>query len=156
MNRRDVLDLGLSAGLLSIGVAAAAESPAAGTQDMHEMSKMHSHLAADSQYADLIAATSRCITTGDSCLSHCLTLLGQGDKDLAACAKTVRDTIAACTALQQLAASGSSHVKALATVVSAICADCETECRKHERHPVCKECEKACHDCKTLCDKVAA
>ena len=45
---------------------------------------------------------------------------------------------------------------ALAKVVSGICSDCEAECKKHEMHSVCKECEKACHDCKELCDKVAA
>jgi Cys-rich four helix bundle protein (predicted Tat secretion target) len=116
----------------------------------------HEHHASGPPHADLVAATSHCISTGDACLSHCLLLLGQGDKELADCARTVRDTIAACTALRELAAADSPHLKALAQVVSGICSDCESECKKHEKHPVCKDCEKACHDCKELCDKVAA
>ena len=116
----------------------------------------HAHHTSGSRYADLVSATSNCISTGDACLSHCLILLGQGDKELATCARTVRDTIAACTALRELAAADSPHVKALAKVVSGICSDCEAECKKHEKHSVCRDCEKACHDCKELCDKVAA
>jgi Cys-rich four helix bundle protein (predicted Tat secretion target) len=115
----------------------------------------HDHHGPGSKYADLVAATSHCVVTGDACLSHCLTMLGQGDKELANCARAVRDTIAACTALRELAAANSPHVQALSKVVSAICSDCEAECRKHEQHAVCKDCETACHDCKALCDKAA-
>jgi Cys-rich four helix bundle protein (predicted Tat secretion target) len=67
--------------------------------------------------------------------------LGEGDKELAGCAKTVRDTIAACTALRELAAADSPHAKDLAKVFSGICGDCEAECKKHEKHSVCKDCE---------------
>jgi Cys-rich four helix bundle protein (predicted Tat secretion target) len=141
MNRRQILEFGAAATLATVaGVAIAAVDP---------------H-GAGSRYADLVAATSHCVTAGDACLTHCLTLLGEGDKELAGCAKTVRDTIAACSALRELAAADSPHVKDLARVVSSICGDCEAECRKHERHPVCKDCEKACHDCREVCDRAAA
>lgn len=157
MNRREVLKFVASTGLLAVGAtAAAAEPPTGGAHDAMPMAGMHHHDATASPYADLATASSHCVSTGDACLSHCLTLLGQGDKELAACAKTVRDTIAACTALRELAAADSPHVKELAKVVSGICGDCEAECKKHEKHSVCKDCEKACHDCREICDKVAA
>lgn len=156
MNRREVI--GITSALSLAGMAAkvlAAEQMPAG-HDMHAGAAAHDHHAGAARYADLAAAASHCVSTGDACISHCLTLLGQGDKELAACAKTVRDTIAACTALRELAAADSPHVKAMAKVVSNICADCEAECKKHEKHAVCLDCEKACHDCKGLCDRVAA
>ena len=157
MNRREILGIGTAATLATVaGIAMAADDPQAGAHGMHRMAAGHEHHGAGSRYADLVASTSHCVTAGDACLSHCLTLLGEGDKELAACAKTVRDTIAACTALRELAAADSPHVKDLARVVSGICGDCEAECKKHEKHSVCKDCEKACHDCKDICDRVSA
>jgi Cys-rich four helix bundle protein (predicted Tat secretion target) len=157
MNRREILGFGTAATFATVaGIAMAADDPQAGGHDIHQMAAGHEHHGAGSRYADLVAATSHCVTAGDACLSHCLTLLGEGDKELAACAKTVRDTIAACTALRELAAADSPHVKDLAKVVSGICGDCEAECKKHEKHSVCKDCEKACRDCKEVCDRVSA
>jgi hypothetical protein len=44
--------------------------------------------------------------------------------------------------MQALARDADSpHVKDLAKVVSGICGDCEAECKKHEKHSVCKDCE---------------
>jgi len=157
MNRREILGMGTAASLASIaGMAIAADDPHTAGHDMHAMAAGHEHHGVASPYADLVAATSHCVTAGDACLSHCLTLLGQGDTEVAACSKTVRDTIAACTALRELASANSPHVKDLARVVSSICGDCEAECKKHEKHPVCKDCEKACRDCKEVCDRVSA
>jgi len=45
------------------------------------------------------------VNTGEACVAHCLVLLREGDKELAACAKKVQDTIAFCTALRQMAAA---------------------------------------------------
>jgi Cys-rich four helix bundle protein (predicted Tat secretion target) len=75
------------------------------------------------KYGDLVAATSQCVNKGETCLAHCITLLGDGDKELAACAKTVEDIIASCTALRQMAATNSPHVAKFAAVVSDICND---------------------------------
>ncbi len=148
MNRREVLDLVAAVGFTSVaGAAIAADSPPA--HDMHKMPGMHDHAA-------LVAATSKCVTTGDACLTHCLSLLGEGHKELAACAKTVRDTIAACTALRELAAADSPHVAALAKVVADICRGCKTECDKHHEHQPCRDCGEACAQCAKECDKVAA
>jgi Cys-rich four helix bundle protein (predicted Tat secretion target) len=149
MNRRELLGVVAVSGLVGTTAAQAADPPAMG----HEH---HDH-AAMSKYGDLVADTTRCINTGEACTAHCLDLLGQGDKDLAACAKTVRDTVASCTALRQLAAANSPHVGKLAAVVGDICKDCETECRKHEaKHRVCHDCAEACARCATECQKAAA
>ena len=155
MNRRELLEIVSSVGLTTISAAVvAAETPPA--QGVQNTPGVHDHAAMSGKYAALIAATSKCVNTGDACLSHCLTLLGQGDKDLAACAKTVRDTIAACTALRELAAANSPHVAPLAKVVAGICRDCKSECDKHEKHQVCRECGEACAQCAKECDKAAA
>ena len=155
MNRREVLDLVTAVGLTSFaGAAVAADAKAA--HDMQNMPAAHDHAAMSGKYPALVAATSKCVTTGDACVNHCLTLLGEGDKELAACAKTVRDTIAACTALRELAAANSPHVAALAKVVADICRGCKSECDKHDKHQPCRDCGEACAQCAKECDKVAA
>jgi len=149
MNRRELLELVAVASLATTTAAQAADPPVTG----HEH---HDH-AAMGKYRDLVAATSHCVNEGDTCIAHCLTLLGDGEKDLAACAKTVEDVVASCTALRQLAAANSPHVAKLAGVVGDICTDCETECRKHEKkHSVCRDCAEACAQCAKECQKAAA
>lgn len=155
MNRRNLLRIGTATGLGMIAAAAVgAEDASPAGHITHPMPAGHEHQS--SKYGGLIAAASNCVTTGDVCLSHCLTMLGQGDKDLADCARTVRETIAACTALRELAAAESPHLRDMAKVVSGICADCEAECKKHDKHAVCRDCAKACRECKDACDKASA
>jgi Cys-rich four helix bundle protein (predicted Tat secretion target) len=150
MNRRELLEGIAMTGLVGIAAAHAADTPV--TEHTH-----HDHAALKSKYGDLVADTTRCVNTGEACIAHCLVLLGEGDKELAACAKTVQDTIASCTALRQLAAANSPHVAKLAGVVGDICRDCETECRKHEaKHSVCRDCAEACAQCAKECQKAAA
>lgn len=149
MNRRELLEVIAVTSLATTTAARAADPPLTG----HEH---HDH-AAMGKYHDLVVATSHCVNTGDACIAHCLTLLGEGEKDLAACAKTVEDVVATCTALRQLAAANSPHVAKLAGVVGDICTDCETECRKHEKkHSVCRDCAEACAQCAKECQKAAA
>ena len=149
MNRRELLELVTVAGLAGTTAVRAAE-PTMPAPEHHDHAAM-------SKYADLIADTTHCVNAGEACIAHCLVLLGQGDKDLAACARTVHDTVASCTALRQLAAANSPYVGKLAGVVSDICKDCETECRKHEaKHRVCHECAEACAQCAKSCQKAAA
>ncbi len=147
MNRRDLIGTASLFSLAGIAPAALAAEP---------MAAGHDHHASGPPHRDLAIAASRCESAGDVCLSHCLVMLGQGDRELAACARTVRDTIAACSALRQLAAADSPHLKAFAKVVSGVCSDCATECQKHEKHAVCKQCEQVCRECQELCDKVAS
>ena len=149
MNRRELLEV--------IGVASLAATTAAQAADPPATEHEHHDHAAMMKYADLVAATSHCVNKGEVCLAHCITLLGDGEKELAACAKTVEDIIASCTALRQMAAANSPHVAKLAAVVADICTDCETECRKHEKkHRVCHECAEACAQCAKECQKAAA
>ena len=151
MNRRELLEVVAAAGIATTGAAQAADVAPPATEHKH-----HDH-AAMSKYGDLVADTTRCVNTGEACIAHCLVLLGEGDKELAACARTVQDTIASCTALRQMAAANSPYVAKLAGVVGDICKDCETECRKHEKkHSVCHDCAEACAKCAKECERAAA
>jgi len=141
MDRRELLEGIAMAGIVGATTARAAEPSMTG----------HDHVAMG-RYTELVTATSRCVNSGETCIAHCLTLLGEGEKDLAGCAETVQDIIASCAALRQLAAANSPHVARLASVVGEICKDCETECRKHEKkHRVCHDCAEACAQCAKEC-----
>jgi len=139
MNRRDAF---VNSGAMLL----AAASSAAMAEDMpHD----HSHMHAASH--DLLEATSDCVVKGQTCIAHCLMLLADGDKAMAACAKSVNQTIALCNALLSLAAQQSSLVPALARVTMDACQQCEKECRKHEKHVPCKDCAEACAACTREC-----
>lgn len=89
-------------------------------------------------------------------MQHCLVLLGQGDKDLAACAKSSSQVSAMCTALQQMASAESKYLPQLAKVAMDVCKDCEEECKKTDKHPECKACGEACAACYKECKAIAA
>jgi Cys-rich four helix bundle protein (predicted Tat secretion target) len=106
-------------------------------------------------YGGLASAASHCAHTGEVCIAHCLVTFKEGDTTLAACAASVEEMMAACRSMATLAALNSRHVKAEAAVCKAICADCEKECRKHEKkHAICKDCADACKDVIAACNKV--
>jgi Cys-rich four helix bundle protein (predicted Tat secretion target) len=143
MDRRDVLGWMMMSGVAGAAVAA---GPA-----------HHDHAAMTGKYTALIGEAGHCIDTGEACLSHCLMMLGDGHSELAGCARTVRDLLAGCGALRQLAAAGSSHTPKMAVVVAQICKDCAAECRKHaDKHEICRNCAQACDACAKECEKVAA
>jgi len=146
MNRRDSL-IGAGAMLMAAAQGSAqAQSPA--------MPHDHHHMHGAAPLQALLAATSDCITKGQSCIAHCLVLLADGDKAMAACAQSVNQTIALCSALQSLAAQQSSLVPALAKVTLQACEACEKECRKHEQHAQCKACAESCVACIKECKAV--
>ena len=145
MNRREIL---LGAG--GIALATIASQTLAGS-DEHE----HHHAASGNQ--KLLETTGNCIIKGQLCVNHCLTLLGEGDKTLAACAKSVHQMLAVCAALQQLASYESKHLGEMAKLAMATCQECEDECRKHaDKHASCKACADACADCHKECKALAA
>lgn len=149
MNRRELL-LGAAA-----MAAAAVSSKAFAAEHEHD----HMHMAHDHQSTrndKLIAAAADCVLKANICLQHCLDLLGQGDKSMAACAKSSSQVAAICTALQQLASAESKTLPQLAKVAMAICKECEEECKKTEKHPECKACKEACTACYEECKKIAA
>ena len=79
-------------------------------------------------------------------------ILGQGDKSLAACARSVSDLTAVCAELQQLAAQNSKYLTKYAKVAMEVCQGCEAECRKHAAvHRACKDCAEACAACAKEC-----
>jgi Cys-rich four helix bundle protein (predicted Tat secretion target) len=148
MNRRDWIQ---GSALAATTLAALGARAQAGGG--HE----HHHHGGGAGHADLIRATAACSTTGEACLAHCLVLLGQGDKEMAGCAISVNQLLAACGALQKLAGQDSPYTGKFAGLVGQMCADCEKECRKHAgKHEQCKACADACADCVKACKAAAA
>jgi Cys-rich four helix bundle protein (predicted Tat secretion target) len=150
MERRDVLKT------VAATVAGAISASALAAQHDHGHDH-HDHAGMAKRNAALIAASADCLKTGEACLAHCLYLLGNGDKEMAACAQSVNELLASCNALMKLAGQDSRYVPALAKVAGEICASCEKECRKHEKHhEECKACAESCAACLKECKKVAA
>jgi Cys-rich four helix bundle protein (predicted Tat secretion target) len=146
MNRREML-------LGSVAMAGAAMVGSANAAT-HEHDMHHHHEAPN---AGLAAAASDCVQKGEACLSHCLVLLGDGDKDMAGCAKVVNQMLAICGALQNLVNQNSKHVARMAAIAMDACKQCEDECKKHaDKHAECKACGESCAACYKECKKVAA
>lgn len=147
MNRRELI----------LGAAALAATASSGrvfaAQHDHDHEHMH---AVASSHDKLIAAAADCTVKANLCLQHCIVLMGQGDKEMAACARTSSQAAAICTALQQLAASNAKQLPKLARVAMDICKECEEECKKTEKHPECKACKEACIACYNACKEIAA
>jgi len=146
MNRRDMFLGGMAAvGTSWLSHAQAAEAP----KDHHH----HMMMANDS----LTSAAADCIQKGQACLSHCLMMLGDGDKTMAGCSKSVNQMLAMCTALQQLANQQSPLLPKFATLAMEACKQCEDECKKHaDKHQVCKDCAESCAACYKQCKAIAA
>ena len=143
MDRRELL---LGAGAVALSAVTAA---AFGAEHAHD--HMH-HGSAKNQ--GLIDATADCIKKGQACHNHCLDLLAQGDKEMAACARTVSQMLATCAALEQLSSLNSRHAAKMAKVAAEVCKECEDECRKHEKkHAECKACADSCAQCLKECNK---
>ena len=144
MNRREALFGGL----------AVASAVAMGRTQAAEMQHHHHNMSAN---ASLVAAAADCVQKGQACLSHCLHLLGQGDKEMAACAKSVNQMLALCGALQSLANQESAYLPKLAATALQACNECEEECKKHaDKHEACKACGESCKACAKECKKITA
>ena len=148
MNRREALLSGM----------ALASAAIVGRVQAEEMKMDHEHHHHDmSANAGLIASVSDCIQKGQVCINHCLYLLGQGDKDMATCAKSVSQMLAICGSLQALANQESSYLPKLAAIARDVCEACEDECKKHaDKHEACKACGESCAACAKECRKIAA
>ena len=146
MERRDMLKT------VAAAVAGAISSSAMAADHDHH----HDHAGA-MRNAGLVASTSDCLKAGEACLAHCIYLLGNGEKEMAACAQSVNEMMAVCTALMKLASQDSKLVPGMAKLAADACANCEKECRKHEnKHPECKACAEACAACLKECKKLGA
>ena len=142
---------------MAAAFAASALAAESGGHDHHDHGG-HEHMHGDAgKLQPLIQAAADCAQKGDQCLAHCLVLLGNGDKEMAACAKSVNQTIAICRALETLAGQGSKYAASLAKVALDACKECEDECRKHEKkHAECKACADACAACLKQCKALSA
>lgn len=149
MERRDALKTVAAA----VAGAISSSALAAGQHDHHH----HDHAGMAKRNAALVAASADCLKTGEACLAHCLYLLGNGDKEMAACAQSVNELLASCTVLMKLAGQDSRYVPAFAKLAGEVCASCEKECRKHAKHhEECRACAESCAACLKECRKVAA
>lgn len=154
MNRREMLTGSAAATLAAFASQAqAADAKAdahAGHDHMH-----HHHDDSGPNYGALAHAATHCIMFGEACIGHCLDLLAQGETEMAACAKSVEQMMAACTMLRQLATWKSAYVPRMAAVVMDMCKACEQECRKHDKHKECRDCADSCVACAKECKAVA-
>lgn len=154
MNRRDALSIGgatVAAAVAGSLIACAdkkkpedqpAPPPASSGTAAPPADPHAGHVMGDSELA---MAAAHCGVAGDACLSHCLTLLGNGDTTMVGCAKAVRDMLAVCGMMGTLASSASAHLKAAAALCASACKDCQAECDKHaDKHAECKACRDAC------------
>ena len=152
MNRRQFLN-----GTAAVSLAAAASFARA--HDHHDHSA-HNHAmpaASADTYAAVRAAAAHCVEAGQICLTHCLTLLGQGDTSMKDCAAGVNQMLALCGALQNLAAQKSALTPSLAKVCIEACKQCSAACKLHAgHHAECKACYESCLACIKECEKIAA
>ncbi len=151
MNRRQLLGVAVAGASLAVATKTALAEEHEHMEHMEHMEHPgHAHLA----NAKLSEAARNCVSAGDLCLSHCLSLFTMGDTSLAACAKSVYQMSALCEAMARLASADSEHLPGLAKIVHATCLECERECRRHENeHEVCRACAEACASCAEECKK---
>ncbi|MBL8884439.1 MAG: four-helix bundle copper-binding protein [Hyphomicrobium sp.] len=166
LTRRQVLSSGAASGFV-LAAAAAAADPASGQEEHkhHDMEHMdhaaggqeqnaHDHNA-PAKHKALIDSAFACLNHGEICINHCLTTLSTGDTSLKDCMRSVSVMMPMCAALARAGALEASRLKDIAKVCIDICADCETECKKHaEHHAACKACGQSCADCIAECKKV--
>lgn len=108
------------------------------------------------KYKSLEEAAAHCVATGNDCLRHCLGMYKMKDTSMADCADAAFQLVAACAALNSLAAVNSVHTGHLAKVVEMVCNDCKKECDKFPKVAVCKTCGDSCKTCAEECRKAAA
>lgn len=144
MNRREMLT----------GAAAMVAAVTAGRAFAAEHDHMH-HEPKANKHQPLLETSSDCVLKAQLCIQHCLVAMGQGEKELAACAQSASQVIAVCGALQQLAAADSRRLAQMAKLAMDVCKDCEDECKKMNKHPECKACGEACAACYKECKSIA-
>ena len=104
--------------------------------------------------AALAKSAANCIEAGEICLAHCHDMLANSPA-MAACAKTVSEVLAICTALERLAAQNAPTLAKQAAIALDACKRCDAQCRKFAAMPQCKACADACVACAAECAKFA-
>ena len=143
MDRRALLSMmGAAAALATASQASAQEQEG---EDMHPP-----------KYKALEEAASHCVMTGNDCLRHCFGMFAMKDTSMGECAASANQLVAACNALQVLAAANSQHVAVFARAVAEICAGCKEQCDKFPKVAECKAYAGSCRACLEECHRVAA
>jgi Cys-rich four helix bundle protein (predicted Tat secretion target) len=150
--RRDFIG-GTAAGLGAILAATSARAEeGTGGHEGHAGHETAASASTSGTHKNLIRKASECIAAGDTCVGHCIGLLGKGDTSLKDCLMRVQEMLPSCAALIRFAALDSPRLKELAKFCADVCDDCEKECKKHEKHhEVCKACMEACAACSKEC-----
>ncbi|MGH6851539.1 MAG: four-helix bundle copper-binding protein [Methylocella sp.] len=137
--------------IAAAGTVAAAASTTEAFAQMAAEEPMH-----PPKYKALEDAAAHCVVTGNDCLRHCFGMYKMKDTSMGACTDAAYQLVAACAALNSLAAVNSAHTGHLAKVVAMICNDCKAECDKFPKVAVCKDCGDSCKACAEECRKAAA
>ncbi|HEY8127021.1 MAG TPA: four-helix bundle copper-binding protein [Methylocystis sp.] len=146
MERREfVTALGAAAAAISVSQAFAKE----GDDTMSPPAK-HMH---PPKYKALMESAAKCVSTGNECLRHCFGMLSMSDASMADCTKASYDLVAACGALESLAAVNSTFTPAVAKTVADVCMACKKECDKYPQYVECTDCGTACKACAEECRK---
>jgi len=145
--RRDLLK---GAGLVGAGLLAAATTGSlaasaheAGTAGMH-------HGRKNSAMTDAMANV---VKAGEDCVVHCIDLIQQGDNSLIDCLRSAQEVVAFSKAHAYMSAADSGFLDAMCELSIKVCGNCQKECEKQKKHPICKACGDACAACVQACKK---
>jgi Cys-rich four helix bundle protein (predicted Tat secretion target) len=125
---------------------------AATNQAMAEME----HSMHPPKYKALQDAAGHCVATANDCLRHCIGMLAMKDYSMTGCISTAYQVVAACGALQTLAAVNAEQVPAFAKATAEVCVACQKQCEKFPDSAECKACAESCKTCAEACRKAAA
>ena len=146
MNRRDLMSTAgaASATLLATAMMAHAEEKNASEHAHHHPAK----------YKALSETAAKCVLDGENNVRHCIAMVAMKDTSMAECLKLTFDTIAACRALESLAATNSPFTGPMAKVVDEVCMACKKECDKFLQYEECRAMSESCNACAVECRKV--
>ncbi len=149
MERREFMTaLGAAAGIMSVSEALA--------EDAGEASGAHAQHMHPAKFKAVMESSAKCLSSGNECLRHCFGMLSMSDASMADCTKASYDLVAACGALEVLAAVNSTFTPAFAKTVAEVCMACKKECDKFPQYVECTNCGDACKACADECRKVGA
>jgi Cys-rich four helix bundle protein (predicted Tat secretion target) len=155
MKRRDLVQVAAGTALahsivtvLGCQAQPQAASPEGGKGGHDHHDKKH---AAQSPVSGPLAAvalaTAHCVTSGETCLEHCIRLLSTGDTMMSGCARQVQQMLAICRSMSSLASMGSEYAAEMAALCKKACGACAAECEKHaSHHDECKGCFESCQE----------
>ncbi len=96
-----------------------------------------------------------CQLTCDSCFKHCLTLLGEGQKQHALTAQLCADCSECCKLASTLSARQSPLAGPACECCAECCDMCAEACEKHPQDQHMAACAKACRECAESCREMA-